>query len=191
MYVYDIMREPGHIGRAPAPNNVSALVLFLFFFLANIFGIDLFIHGAYLRCNNNNNNIYNSVAFYLHSAGPLQRCPAATTSGDIIPKPVPPEPMTFNAFMTAARDCTGRTYTAAVVRDMGVRRGRRHQHCAVTVAGAADVVMTRLQVVVIAITPLPSPARRTVVSRRRLVSIYRYYDDAIAECPDRRPRCII
>jgi hypothetical protein len=110
------MREPGHIGRVPAPNNVSTLVLFLFFFLANIFGIDLFIHGAYLRYNNNNNNnIYNSVAFYLHSAGPLLRCPATTTSGDIIPKPVPPEPMTFNAFMTAARDCTGRTYTAAVV----------------------------------------------------------------------------
>lgn len=106
------MREPGHIGRAPAPNNVSALVLFLFFFLANIFGIDLFIHSAYLRCSNNNNNniIYNSVGFYLHSAGPLQRCPATTTSGDIIPKPVPPEPMTFNAFTTVARDCsTGRT----------------------------------------------------------------------------------
>lgn len=58
-----------------------------FIFLANIFGIDLFIRDF--------------VPFYLHSAGGL-RCPS-TAGSNIIPKPTLPEPMTFNAFLPPRR----------------------------------------------------------------------------------------
>lgn len=108
------MREPVRIGRAPAPNNVSALVLFIFSFWQTFLAL-IYLYTAHTYDIIIIIIIHNSVAFYLHSAGPLLRCPTTTTSGNIIPRPAPPEPMTFNAFMTAARDCTGRTFTAAVV----------------------------------------------------------------------------
>lgn len=47
-----------------------------------------------------------------------------------------------------------------------------------------------MQVVVVAITPSPSPARRTVVARRPLVSIYRYGDRAISPRVSRSPPAV-
>lgn len=108
------MREPVHIGRVPAPNNVSALVLFIFSFWQTFLAL-IYLYTAHTYDIIIIIIIHNSVAFYLHSAGPLLRCPTTTTSGNIIPKPAPPEPMTFNAFMTAARDCTRRTFTTVVL----------------------------------------------------------------------------
>lgn len=75
MTLFAVLRPHLHAHISARPrrlNNVETLVLslFFFFFLANIFGIDLFIH--------------NSIPFYLHSAG--LRCPP-TASSNIIPNP--------------------------------------------------------------------------------------------------------